>query len=166
MAEPLLICFTRPDVEAGNIAPFLRRFGAPSLPREKKLRRMMGTFSFFVDGYNDTPEEIYSIQAVRDFYSKLHSHWPYWFYFSDLRSESLQMVTACLLQNITARKIVGETSANLLLDPMELLRFVSDGFAPMNAMCERANLSEQVIFERTAEIFRYYGLPFDQSLQP
>ncbi len=32
----------------------------------------------------------------------------------------------------------------------------------MNAMCERANLSEYAIWERTGEIFRYYGLAFDQ----
>ncbi len=122
----------------------------------------MGTFSFFVDGYNDTPEEIYSIQAVRDFYAKLHAHWPYWFFFADLRGESLQMVTACLLKNVTAQKIIGAPSASLLLDPLELVRFVADGFNPMNAMCERANLSECAIWERTGEIFRYYGLPFDQ----
>lgn len=162
MGDPLMLCFTRPDVEECNMAPFLRRFGKDKLPREKKLRRLMGTFSFFVDGYNDTPEEIYSIQAVRDFYAKLHSHWPYWFFFADLRSESLQMVTACLLKNVTAQKIIGAPSANLILDPMELVHFVSDGFAPMNEMCERANLSEHAIWQRTGEIFRYYGLPFDQ----
>ena len=161
MGEPLFICFNRQDVEAGDTAPFLRRFAAEKLPREKKLRRMMGTFSFFVDGYNDTPEEIYAIQVVRDFYTKLHSQWPYWFYFADLRSESLQMVTACLLGNVTAHKVIGEPKACLALDPMELIRFVSDGFLPMNAMCERANLSELDIFNRTAEIFRYYNLPFD-----
>ncbi len=122
---------------------------------------MMGTFSFFVDGYNDSPEELYSIQSVRDFFAKLHGHWPYWFYFADLRSESLQIVTACLLQNVSARKIVGEPMANVQLDPMELIQFVSKGFTPMNQMCERANLSEHAIWQRTGEIFRYYGLPFD-----
>ena len=162
MGDPLLLFFTRPDVESGNVSPFLSRFGAANLPRDKKLRRLMGTFSFFVDGYNETPEEIYSIQAVRDFYAKLHAHWPYWFFFADLRNESLQMVTACLLNNVTAQKIIGEPSANLLLDPMELVRFISDGFNPMNEMCERANLSEHAIWQRTGEIFRYYGLPFDQ----
>jgi len=162
MGDPLLLCFTKPDVEAGNITPFLRRFGRDKLPRGKKLRRMMGTFSFFVDGYNSCPEELYSIQKVRDFYAKLHSHWPYWFFFVDLRGESLQIVTACLLQNVTAQKIIGEPSANVLLDPMDLVRFVSDGFPPMNQMCERANLSEGAFWQRTAEIFRFYGLPFDQ----
>jgi hypothetical protein len=32
----------------------------------------------------------------------------------------------------------------------------------MNQMCQRANLSEGAIWQLTAEIFRYYGLPFDQ----
>lgn len=44
MSISILLCFTKPDVEEGNIIPFLRHFGADKLTREKKLRRIMGTF--------------------------------------------------------------------------------------------------------------------------
>jgi len=161
MEEPLLLCFTRPDVEAGNLTPFLRRFDKKVLPKNRKLARMMGTFSFFVDGYNDDPDEIYSIQKVRDYYASLHARWPYWLYFCDLQSESLQMIAACLLKNVEAHKIIGAPSATLRLDPLELLGFISDGFPPMNEMCERASMSEFDIWKRTKAIFEYFGLPFD-----
>jgi hypothetical protein len=162
MGDPLLFCFTRPDVESGNITPFLRRFGKDKLPRDKKLRKLMGTFSFFVDGYNDSPEELYAIQEVRDFYIKLHAHWRYWFFFADLENESLKIITACLMKNVSARNVIGESTANMLLDPLELLQFISAGFNPMNELCERANLSEFDIWKKTKAIFEYYGLPFGE----
>ena len=161
MGAPLLLCFLRRDVEAGNISPFLARWGVKSLPKGKKLARMMGTFSFFIDGYNDDPEEIYSIQAARDFYVALHKHWPFWLYFCDLDNESLKMIVACLLKNVEAHKIVGASDAHLRLDPVELLGFISSGFAPMNEMCDRANISEFDIWRRTKAIFEYFSFPFD-----
>lgn len=42
-----------------------------------------------------------------------------------------------------------------------LVRWLSAGFAPMNAMCERAGMSERAIFERTKALFEYFDLPFD-----
>ena len=161
MGDLILLCFLRRDVEAGNISPFLTRWGVKSLPKGKKLARMMGTFSFFIDGYNDDPEEIYSIQAARDFYAALHKHWPFWFYFCDLHNESLQMITACLLKNVEAHKIIGSQDARLWLDPLELLGFISAGFTPMNQMCDRANISEFDIYKRTRAIFAYFNLPFN-----
>ena len=161
MNAPIFLCFLRRDVEAGNFSPFFARWGKSKLPKGRKLARLMGTFSFFVDGYNDDPEEIYAIQAVRDFYAALHKQWPYWFFFCDLENESLKMIAACLLRNVAGHKIIGAPSACLVLEPLELLGFISAGFAPMNEMFERAGMSEFDIWKRTKAIFEYFGLPFD-----
>lgn len=161
MSDPLLLCLVRPDIEAKNLKPFLRRFGKHVLPKGRKLARMMGTFSFFVDGYNDSPDEIYAIQPVRDYYAALHSQWPYWLYFCDLRGESLHMILACLLGNVESHKIIGAPSAYLRLDPLEMLQFLSDCMAPMNEICERAGLSEYEIWKRTKAVFEYFNFPFD-----
>ncbi len=159
--NPIFICFKKQDVISRNYRSFLEAWKPAKLPCGTKLHRLMGTFSFFVDGYNDTPEEIYSIPEVRAFYADLNDIWPYWFFFCDLRTESLQMITACLLQNLEAGKVIGAPSAVLQLDPMELVRFVGNGFAPMNSLCERAGMSEYDIWKRTRDIFEYYALPFD-----
>ncbi len=161
MSDPILLFFLRPDIEAGDTSAFLRRFAPSALPKGPKLPKMMGTLSFLVDGYNDDPEEIYSIQAVRDFYARLHAKWPYWFFFCDLRNESLQMITACLLKNVVGHKTIGAPDAHLRLDPMELVGFIFAGFAPMNEMCDHANMSEFDIWKRTKAIFEYFNLAFD-----
>jgi hypothetical protein len=44
---------------------------------------------------------------------------------------------------------------------LEILKFISGGFGPMNELCERAGMSERQIFERTQAVFGYFNLPFD-----
>lgn len=161
MPAPTLLIFPREEVEAGNLAPMLRRFAPEKLPRGKELASMMGTFHFAVHGYDDDPHEIYAIEAVRRFYQKLLSEWPYAFFFCDLRSESLMMMTMCCLRNLAGRKRVGEPLAQVEIDPRELLQFIMAGWVPMNEMCERACLSERTIYNRSKDIMNYYQLPFD-----
>ncbi len=57
----------------------------------------MGRFNFIVHGYDD-PHEVYAIEAIRAFYQTLHHRWPYWFFFCDLRSDGLKMMTACCMK--------------------------------------------------------------------
>jgi len=42
-----------------------------------------------------------------------------------------------------------------------LLRFITQNFAPLNLMMERAGISEMDIYQRSGDIFRYFGLPYD-----
>ena len=46
-------------------------------------------------------------------------------------------------------------------DPLDLIRFIKRDFMPMNLMCERAEISERGIFDRTKAVFEYFNLPFD-----
>jgi hypothetical protein len=47
------------------------------------------------------------------------------------------------------------------IEPLEILRFISGGFVPMNEMCEKAGMSERQIFDWTKAVFEYFNLPFD-----
>ena len=161
MNDPLMLIFPREEVESQNIAPLLRRFAPDKLPKGRELAAMMNTFHFAVHGYDDDPHEVYAIAAVRRYYQKLHREWPYAFYFCDLRGESLMMLTTCCMENLSGHKREGEPLARVEIDPMELLRFIMAGWAPMNAMCERAGLSERAIYDRSKAIMHYYHLPFD-----
>jgi hypothetical protein len=49
------------------------------------------------------------------------------------------------------------------IEPLEILRFISGGFVPINEMCERAGMSERQIFDRTEAVFEYFNLPFDEQ---
>jgi hypothetical protein len=161
MSEPMILIFPRLELEAGNLAPLLRRFAPEKLPKGKELAAMMSTFHFAVHGYDYDPHEVYAIAAVRTFYQKLHREWPYAFFFCDLGGESLMMLTLCCLENLSGTKRAGEVQAQVEIDPLELLRFIMKGWGPMNEMCERAGLSERAIYDRSKAIMEYYHLPYD-----
>ena len=166
MSDPMMLIFPRPEVEAGNLAPLLRRFSPDKLPVGKELAGMMSTFHFAVDGWDDDPHEVYAIAAVRKFYQKLHREWPYAFFFCDLRGESLMMLTMCCLDNLEGQTKAGEALSQVQIDPKELLQFIMQGWGPMNKMCERAGFSERAIYERSKAIMGYYHLPFDVPPPP
>lgn len=160
--EPIMLVFPRLEVEAMNFRPFLRRFGADRLPSGPELAALMGRFNFFVHGYDDHPDELYAIPEVRKFYRRFLEIWPYWFYFCDLRCEALLMMTLCCIDRLSGTKRDGTPLANVAIDPLDVLRFVAAGFAPMNLMFERAGASEMAIYERTRDIMAYFDLPFDE----
>ena len=90
-----------------------------------------------------------------------HRAWPYWFFFCDLREETLTMMTLCLMPDLQAYKRLGEPMAKVEYDPMDLIRFIQKNFGPLNAMMERAGMSERAIYQRTKEVFEHFHLPFD-----
>ena len=158
----MVVVFPQIEIEELNLAPFLRRFGADALPRGKSLAKLMGQFHFVVHGYDEHPHEVYAIEEVRALYRKLWAAWPYWLYFCELESDGLLMMTLCCLKELTGAKRAGEPDVKVEVDPLELLRFVSDGFVPMNEMFERAGQSEAAIYLRTKCVMEYFGFPFDE----
>jgi hypothetical protein len=159
--DALVVIFNPVQVRQRKIAHFLKRFGTDALPEGPELAAMMGTFQFLVEGWDDDPQELYAIMAVRKFYQHFHNVWPYWFYFCDLHTETLQMMTLCLMPNIQGFKRLGEPKAAVEYDPMDLINFIQKNFVPLNTMMERAGMSEMDIYHRTRDIFHYFKLPFD-----
>jgi hypothetical protein len=153
--------FSRDKVERGDFTAFLAQFGRQQLPSGAALADLLGGFAFTVDGYDDDPREIYAIPEVRKFYAAFHRAWPYWLYFCDLNQDSLKTMVMCCLPSLAAVSKQGGPLVGVQLDPMELLRFVAEDFEPMNQMCERAELSERAIYDRTKEVMEFFGFPFD-----
>ena len=164
MSDLILYQFSRDRVEAGDAKDFLSRFGDSSLPTGKKLEGMMNSVALMIDGYNHDPREIYAIPEVRAFYKRLWEVWPYWLYFCNLDSENLMMMVMCCLESLDALKVKGQSQVKVSISPLEVVRFISGGFVPMNEMCERAGMSERQIFERTKAVFEYFNLPFDVGM--
>ena len=44
---------------------------------------------------------------------------------------------------------------------MDLIRFIQKNFGQLNAMMERAGMSELDIYNRTRDVFLHYKLPYD-----
>jgi len=159
--DPMFLVLPRPEIEDLDLSAFLRRFGSDALPEGAELGALMGRFNFMVHGYDDDPHEVYAIEEGRAFYRKLWREWPYWLFFCDLRTEGLMMMTLCCLDQLSGAKKIGEPSTQVRFDPLELLRFISDGFIPMNEMFERAAAPEMAIYLRTKAVMEYYKFPFD-----
>lgn len=159
--DVVVIVFSKVQVHRCKLAHFLKTFGPESLPDGPELAAMMGKFQFLVDGWNEDPNELYAIPEIRSFYQHFHSVWPYWFFFCDLQSEPLQMMTLCLLPNLQGFKRVGEPRAAVQYEPLDLIHFIEKNFVPLNMMMERAGMSEQDIYNRTRDVFHYFKLPFD-----
>jgi hypothetical protein len=72
------------------------------------------------------------------------------------------MMVLCCLRELSGAKKAGDGAAGVLVDPLEVLRFISAGFEPMNEMFERSRQPEMAIYQRTKAVFEYFNFPFDQ----
>jgi len=160
--------FSRPKVEQGDFVHFLNLYAPDKLPTGRRLREMMNRFVFCVEGWDDDPREIHLIPEIRRFYTAFHEAWPYWLYFCnlDVAEDTLKaMVLSCLPSPVTMQ-VDGYARVAVTYDPLELLHFLSDDFGPMNSLCERAEMFERLIHDRTKAVFGYFDLPFDAELPP
>ncbi len=163
-----LVCyqFSRSKVEQCDFKHFLSLYGPDKLPEGRRLRQMMDRFVFLIEGWDDDPREIHTIPEIRRFYSAFHDAWPYWLYFCNLDVDTLRAMTMCCLPATNTMQVDGQVQVKVTCDPIDLLSFLKRDFMPMNLMCERAEMFEPYIFDRTKAIFEYFGLPFDAEPPP
>ena len=145
--------FSRSKVERCDFSHFLGLYSPDKLPAGRRLRDLMGTMLLGIEGYDHDPREIHSFPEIRRFYSAFHQAWPYWLYFCNLETESLRVMGLCCLPSITALKVDGRPNVVVNYDRLELLRFISPDFGPMNYLCERAQMFELLIYDRTKAVF-------------
>lgn len=158
--------FSRSKVERGDFSHFLSLYASEKLPTGRRLRQMMNSFVFVVEGWDDDSREIHTIPEVRRFYSAFHEAWPFWLYFCNFDVDTLKTIAACCLPSITAMKVDGQPDVTVSFDPIELLQFLSRDFGPMNVMSERAEMFEDHIYDRTKQVFEYFDLPFETTPPP
>ena len=127
---------------------------------------MMNAFVFCVEGYDDDLRDIHCIPEVRRFYAAFHAAWPYWLYFCNLEVDTLKAMLPGCLREITAIKVDGRAGVGVQFDPLELLHFIPQDFAPMNLICERGGMVERGIYDRAKRVFEYFDLPFDAPPPP
>jgi hypothetical protein len=163
-----LICyqFSRPNVEKCDFEHFLSFYSPDKLPSGRPLQQMMGTFWFAITGYDDDARELSSIPDVRRFYAAFHQAWPYWLYFCDLQEDRLKLMVFCCLNNLATLKVDGRANYATEFSPRDLIRFISDDFVPMNELCERANMTERQIYDRSRSVFEYFGFSFNAPPPP
>lgn len=158
--------FSRIKVERGAFSHFLGLYAPDKLPAGRRLREMMDSFVFGIEGWDNDPREIHTIPEIRRFYSAFHDAWPYWLYFCNLELDTLRVMTMCCLPAISTMQVNGRIQVAVTCDPLDLLNFLKRDFVPMNLMCERAGNFEEGIYDRTKAVFEYFNLPFAAERPP
>ena len=153
--------FSRSKVERGDFSHFLSLYSPDKLPSGRRLRQMMNSFVFCIEGWDDDEREIHSIPEIRRFYSAFHEAWPYWLFFCNLDTDTLRTMTMCCMNSLTAIKVDGSPQVQVEYEPMELLQFLARDLNHMNAMCDRGEMFESLIYDRSKAVFEYFGLPYD-----
>ncbi len=155
--------FSRPKVERGDFSHFIRLYHPDKLPSGRALRQMMNSLTFMIEGFDSDPRELHSIPEVRRFYAAFRKAWPYWLFFCNLDSEELRMMTLCCLPSIAALSVDQQSKVVVEYDRQELLEFLRENLILMSAMCQRGDVLEKSVHERTRAIFTYFGLPANVS---
>ena len=155
--------FSRLKVERGDFSHFLSFYSPDKLPGGRRLRQMMNSFVFCIEGWDDDEREIHSIPEIRRFYSAFHEAWPYWLYFCNLDTDTLRTMTMCCMNSLTAIKVDGSPQVQVEYEPMELLQFLARDLNHMNAMCDRGEMFESLIYDRSKAVFEYFALPYDTN---
>lgn len=150
--------FSRLKIERGDFSQFLRLYAPEKWPGGRKLREMMDSMLFCVEGYDLDDREIHSIPEVRKFYREFHAAWPYWLYFTNLDQDCLKMMVLCCMDSLTAIKVDGRTNCLVEYDPQELIRFLQADLPHMNGVCARVGMFEHFVAERTRRLFDLFGL--------
>ena len=158
--------FSRSKVERGDFSHFLSLYSPDKLPTGRRLRDMMNSFVFGIEGWDNDPREIHMIPEIRRFYSAFHEAWPYWFYFCNLDIDTLRAMTMCCMPSINVLQKEGQVQVAVTCEPLDMVNFIKRDFLPMNLMCERAGMFEDRIYDRTKAVFEFFNLPFETEPPP
>jgi len=158
--------FSRSKVERGDFSHFLNLYAPDKLPTGRRLRDMMNSFVFGIEGWDNDPREIHMIPEIRRFYSAFHEAWPYWFYFCNLDIDTLRAMTMCCMPSINVLQKEGQVQVAVTCEPLDMVNFIKRDFLPMNLMCERAGMFEDRIYDRTKAVFEFFNLPFETEPPP
>jgi hypothetical protein len=61
------------------------------------------------------------------------------------------------------RPVEGQPQVAVTCDPLDLLDFLKRDFGAMNRVCERAEIFEDPIEQRTRAVFEHSGLPYSAT---
>lgn len=166
VTDLIVYTFSRSKVERGDFSHFLSLYSPDKLPSGRRLREMMNTMLFAIEGYDDDSREIHTIPEIRRFYSAFHDAWPYWLYFCNLDTDAFRAMVLCCLPSITSLKMDGRPAVTVQYDRLELLQFLSNDFLPMNLICEQGGMFERSIYDRSKRVFEYFDLPYNAEPPP
>lgn len=145
----LQIVVDRKDVEDGNVEPTLKALRHLLLDA-MTVRKFCGRVDLFFHGYNDDPKELHQVPEVRNFMVRLDEKFPFWFVFINLRQDTLIVIHLCLCQYAVRE------DKRFDIDPESWGHLMERHFGAMNWLIEKYSLGEDLIEQRSKEIFDFF----------
>jgi hypothetical protein len=154
VTEPVVLMFSRREVEAGDPMPAIGRLKALLSSREA-IWKYRGQMSLVVAGYDDDPRELVDVAKVRSFLRAFDRVWPYWAYYFNQVDDSIKLYLACLC----GASYPGRGAVEI--DPELLGSLMRRGFAAMNSLFEEYGFPEaelEVISRGIGEVIEQAGM--------
>ncbi|MGE3109703.1 MAG: hypothetical protein AB7N65_11205 [Vicinamibacterales bacterium] len=114
----LTVVISRNEVESGDTSgPIATLKGLLQSPGRIQAFQTRVNVAFF--GYDDSPEELFEIPAVRNYVSELDAAFPYWLYFMARKFTGLQCLALCMLPPFLTEEARTEIHRQRLADLMD-----------------------------------------------
>ncbi len=132
----LIVVISRQEVErgdtAGPLSTLKHLISSPQMIRDFRTRVEIG-----FDGYNETIEELFEIQSVRNYVYALDAEFPYWLYFLSRNYLGLQCLTLCFLPPFLTDEARAE------IHPQRIDELLERRWGPaLNHICNAAGFPE------------------------
>ena len=151
-----IFVISREEIERGIFSRLRSQFRLDS--PAKDLRSMFGRISFVLSDYDDSDENLFELQSVRDYFTELNRHWPVWLAFCELRSDALKTMIACIVRDLRSATRDGDASCDVHISRAELNRVFMNAVPLTSAFHQLAGSSSKQRRKRLDAVARYLGL--------
>jgi hypothetical protein len=150
LEEPIRIVVPREAVEARETKEVL--MGLSVFAQSPALApQALGKVRIEFEGYERDARELWQIPEVRRFIADLDEAFPFWFYFADLRSETLHVLASCLCA--VTEVAPGQT----VFDDDDFYRFLQRQFGGMNHLWDAHSLPDDENVARSEQLVQYFA---------
>ncbi|MQY24863.1 AIPR family protein [Nocardia aurantia] len=150
-ADRIAIVISREQIESGEVDTILNVLGS-LYDSPSKARKTVGIVDLLIDGYNDTSAELFEIEEVRAYIHNLDAAFPYWLYFSNLNSSSLQLIALCFLPPFLTREAQRAEFGPRLQDIL-----IKRWIPALNHMAQISGLTHTELNKRFSAVVGYLG---------
>jgi hypothetical protein len=156
MREPhsKLYVITRDEVESLDVSRILKDFSPENSKRN--LRGFCAQWHFVVAGYDEEPEELYEIPAVRLFLSTVTTVWPAWPFGASTSSLALWAVALSVIPSLEVQKANGEVQ--ICFDNSQIVSLFNHCLPAFTLLSKKAGLSKHKGFKNLQRVATYLGI--------
>jgi len=148
---------TREEIEKCDMRRFVHDF-RPTLELQR-LVDLQRKVLFTVHGYDEVDEPLFAIPSVRKYYAKCHEVWPCWSYFSELRSDCLAVIAACVTPNLSIVRHRRRKKVEVAQTQAELIEFFEYGLSVAALLHHKASIGKQQGMMLLRDVSYYLRLP-------